>query len=101
MPRKTRTRPASLLPALRGVEEDADVADVLGAPEISELRHDGVVELARVAHVVREELRTLAARADRAEVGRALVRRPGAEVRVARRTAGLGEKLRTGDGLRV
>src|SRR5262249_31109494 len=101
MPRKTRTRTTCLLPALRGREEDADVADVLRAAEVAELRHDRVAELARVADVPREELSALSARSDRAQVGGALVRRPRAEIRVAGRAARLREELRACDGLRV
>src|SRR5947209_1182771 len=97
MPRKTRT--PALSRSLRDREEDADVADVLRAPEVPELRHDVVAELARVGDVAGEELRPLADLADRGQVRRAQVGRARAEVGVAGGTARLGEELRTGDGL--
>src|SRR5438552_13218695 len=67
IPRKTCTR--RLLRTLRGGQEDPDVADVLRAPEVAELRHDLVPELARVRDVAREELRVGIRLADGAEVG--------------------------------
>src|SRR5205085_2557163 len=99
MPRKTRT--PALLGPLRDREEDADVVDVLLAPEVAEDRHDVVPELARVGDVAREERRPLADLPDRGQVGRAEVRGARAEVRVAGRAARLGEELGAGDGLRV
>src|SRR5262249_21179982 len=110
MPRKTRT---ALLRALGGVEEgrdrrqlrDAEILAlrVLGrdAREGTELRHDVVAELRRVRDVRLETLDALPFRPLGAEVRGAEERTAGAEIRVARRTAGLREHRRTGDGLRV
>src|SRR5262249_54616478 len=110
MPRKTRT---ALLWTLGGVEEGRDCRQlrdaeilavrVLGrdAREGSELRHDVVPELRRIRDVRLEPLHALPLRPLRAQVRRAEERPTGAEVRVARRTAGLREHRRPRNGLRV
>src|SRR4029077_6304393 len=98
-PRKTRTCGSvsvplrSLLPAARGVQERGDRLDLRRGELIAESRHHGVAELARVGDVIGEPLNAAAARALVTEIGRAEVRRAGAQVRVTLLAACLGEQL--------
>src|SRR6478672_1504960 len=99
MPRKTRTS-RRLLGALGFAQEDAELMQ-LHVSERRELRHHVVAGLRRVGDVRREKLRSLAALADRREVGRAEVRATGAEIRVAGGAAGAGEDRRACDRVLV
>src|SRR5206468_3630872 len=108
MPRKTRTgsegayRPAPaprpvLLGTLRGLEEGRELGQLLVA-EGGEARHRRArVDAARALQVVDLELDSLVLGALGAQVGRAEVRAPGAEVGVAAHTPRLGEELGAGD----
>jgi len=97
MPRKTRT--AGLFRALGREEERRQLRELLVVE--AELRHYVVAELRRVADVLHEELLVAPLRPFGAEIGRTLVRAPGAEVRVAGGAAGAGEDLRAGDRFRI
>src|SRR5581483_9511922 len=99
MPRETRTR-LRLLPALRRLEEGGELAQVVLA-EGRERRHRRPrVDTARALEMVDLELDALVLRALGGQVGRAEVRRAGAEVGVAVEAAHLREDVRPRDGVR-
>src|SRR4051794_22989793 len=100
MPRKTRTREARYSAVLRRGKERGDLVDLLVRIGQPEARHHEVPELARIRDVAREEIHALPARANRRKVWSAQVAGADAEVRMARGTAGLGEQLGAGVGLR-
>src|SRR5262249_62344000 len=99
MPTKIRT--ARSFGALRGVQEDRDLVQLLLGGLLSELGHDRVAELARIGHVGLEERDALASGADRRKVRGALVRRAGAEIRMAGRASRLREEHRALHGRRI
>src|SRR6185437_8055682 len=66
MPRKIRTGPSeTLLGALGSVEEGGDLVNLRLRELLAEARHDRVAELARVGHILLEEVDALTPRADR------------------------------------
>src|SRR5215210_3236630 len=89
IPRKMRT--SDLFRALGGEEELRQLPELLVRE--AELGHHRVAELRRVLDVVLEELLRTALRPLVAEVGRSLVRAPGAEVGVTRGAARAGENF--------
>src|SRR5216684_2512625 len=103
MPRKTRTARSGgpLLRPLRRLEEDGELVERI-RPERLERRHRRArVHARRALEVAHLEVDTEVLRADVRQVGRAQVRRAGAEVGMARRAAGLGEQVCALDRLRV
>src|SRR5512133_3778667 len=97
MPRKTRT--AGLFWALGCQKELRQLRELLVVE--AELRHHVVAELRWVADVAHEKVFRVALRPFGAEVGRALVRAAGAEVRVTGRAARTREDLGAGNRVRV
>src|SRR5215210_5056070 len=97
IPRKMRT--SGLFRALGGQEELRQLPELLIRE--AELGHHRVAELGRVLDVVLEELLRAALGSLVAQVGRALVRAPGAEVGVTGRAAGAREDLGAFESLLV
>src|SRR5919109_3707299 len=95
IPRKTRTR--GPLSRTLGCKQEVRQLPELLVAERAELRHHGIAELRRVADVRHQVLPGAAFGSHVAEIGRAQVGGTRAQIRVARRAAGLGEDSRAGE----